>query len=137
MDAVLVLDKSGSMNDTTSSTSGQRKIAALQDAVGRFVSAWDVTRSNDQTPPGETPPADNIGAVLFDHDFGWWHDGGLTDGLHQFTAVENTIKSNLTSCQPTPPGCDLHSKTRYLNFDRRRAAPRKFESRVNRTQYFG
>ena len=64
-------------------------------------------------PQGRRLPRDNIGAVLFDHDFGWWHDGGLTDGLHQFTAVENTIKSNLTSCQPTPPAatCTLKPGT--------------------------
>ncbi len=113
VDAVLVLDKSGSMADTTSSASSQPKMAALQDAVGRFVSAWDITRSNDNTPAGETPPQDSIGTVLFDHDFGWWHDGGLTDGLHQFTAVENTIKANLSSCQQTSPpaSCTLKPGT--------------------------
>jgi hypothetical protein len=109
VDAVLVLDKSGSMADTTSSTSAVAKINALQDAVGSFVSAWDVTRSNDQTPPN-----DMLGAVLFDHDYGWWHDGSLTDGLHTFNAtLESTINSNLASCQSMPPAatCSLKPGT--------------------------
>lgn len=105
LDALLVLDRSGSMADPTSSGGSKPKIEALQDAVRDFVTAWDDARTMEQ--PVNNP--DNIGVVLFDDQQEFWSDGGLAPGLNLFASPSGTpgagdkvLKNlNVTNCSTT------------------------------------
>lgn len=85
LDAVLVLDKSGSMGSSTLGGAPQPKIDALQDAVTDFVTLWDGLRTSE----GAMAPTDNIGVVLFDANASWW--SAIPAGLNSFAAVQATI----------------------------------------------
>lgn len=107
VDAILVLDKSGSMASSTLGGSPQPKIEALQGAVRDFVGTWDATRSFFDT----NLPNDQIGVVLFDSAASPWTDGGLAAGLNTFAGADTEISSNLnpatcnaTSCGQLVPG---------------------------------
>jgi hypothetical protein len=97
VDAVLVLDKSGSMSSTVDGTAGAPiKINALHDAVTDFVTVWEQLRASEGTPPG-----DRIGLVFFDDVAKWAHDFGggwspLTK-LDLFSSASGTIKGNINS----------------------------------------
>jgi hypothetical protein len=92
VDVVMVLDKSGSMSADTKFGVGCtvppcKRMESLHFAVNNFVQVWS----------GLTAAPDKIGAVLFSSGADWWHDGGLTDGLHDLTAVSGQISTNLSS----------------------------------------
>lgn len=84
VDAVLVLDKSGSMSSSTTGATPEPKIAALRSAVESFVTAWEGLG---------TVPNDRLGVVLFDSNASWWSTVG--NGLQTFNAgLATTIKNN-------------------------------------------
>jgi hypothetical protein len=60
---MLVLDRSGSMNDNTLGSATRPKFAALRDAVSDLVSDWSNLRGLEMPPP-----ADNLGLVFFNGD---------------------------------------------------------------------
>jgi hypothetical protein len=72
LDAILVLDKSGSMAGSTMGNVQQSKIDALHKAVTDFVYTWVILR---QAEAHQQPPivnTDNIGVTLFDATAQWW-----------------------------------------------------------------
>lgn len=76
VDAVLVLDRSGSMASAVLGGSAIPKIDALHTAVTSFINVWNILRTNEvaNTPGGPaltTSPADNIGVVYFDSEAKW------------------------------------------------------------------
>ncbi|MCA9971112.1 MAG: VWA domain-containing protein [Anaerolineales bacterium] len=85
VDAVLVLDKSGSMNGSTLGSSPTTKIVALRNAISDFVTIWSDLRATE----GAGAPTDNVGVALFDGNASWW--AAVPAGLNNFTAVEGTI----------------------------------------------
>lgn len=68
LDVVMVLDTSGSMNNSTLGTNPRPKIAALRDAVEDFTRTWDELRDRE----GSTAPEDRLGVVLFNGNAEWW-----------------------------------------------------------------
>lgn len=94
VDLVLVLDKSGSMASPALGSNPRSKMAALRAALKDFVDTWNSVRTADPVPG----PPDKIGVVLFDTSTTWWHDGGLSDGLHSFP--DSIIAGNAASCDP-------------------------------------
>ena len=91
LDAVLVLDKSGSMSSSTLGGAPQPKSDALQDAVTDFVTIWDGLRTSE----GPMAPVDNIGVALFDGNASWWTS--IPPGLNAFASAKNTILGNVGS----------------------------------------
>jgi hypothetical protein len=108
VDAVLVLDRSGSMGGlakpgTADSTT---KFTALKSAVTNFIDAWSTLRTLETTnPPGTIPnitsPADRVGVVFFDSSNpAQWLDqiqagANITAGIDNFSAnVASDIKTN-------------------------------------------
>lgn len=91
LDAVLVLDKSGSMGSSTLGGAPQLKIDALQNAVSDFVTIWDGLRADE----GGLAPTDRIGIVLFDSNAGWW--SAIPSGLNTFSAVSGTILGSVNT----------------------------------------
>lgn len=93
-DAILVLDKSGSMASRASNTATEDKIVHLQKAVKDFVSAWHTARSTEPTITSPTP--DQIGVALFDETATpWIGPTGLTSSplLNNFGSVDSAITS--------------------------------------------
>jgi hypothetical protein len=98
LDAVLVLDKSGSMNGSTLGGAPEPKITALRNAVTDFVTIWDELRTTEvDDPPIIDPPPpvrdDNIGVVLFDGNADWW--SALAPELNSFAAAKQDILDNV------------------------------------------
>jgi len=84
VDAVMVLDKSGSMASSTLGSSPRTKIVALRAAVRDMVDVWTGLRSIETgafRPAG--PPNDQVGVALFQSDADWWSVTGT--GLSLFT----------------------------------------------------
>ena len=102
VDALLVLDKSGSMASSTTGSDPEPKIQALQEAVHDFVTAWDDTR---RFVDASAPPNDQIGAVLFDSTAVPWTDGGLSSGLNTFAGADTKILSNVNPATCTATSC--------------------------------
>jgi len=107
VDAMLVLDKSGSMADLSSGGGAglptpRIKIEALQKSVSDFVSAWNAARSTEPAPPSAPPTPDQIGVVLFDSVAAPWADNppGLTSSplLNHFSDVQASMLSVLATC---------------------------------------
>lgn len=105
VDAVLVLDKSGSMSNSDLGTPAQPKIDALGDAVTDFVNVWNDLRSseillNPNDPSSSVPsPNDRLAFVFFDRDVAsvpW-----VSSGLQTFnTALRDNVVANITSVSP-------------------------------------
>ena len=103
VDAILVLDKSGSMNSSLGA-SPTPKIDRLHEAVSDFVEVWDDLRGAEATDPDiATVPDDQIGLLFFDADEHWMQDvsvpawSGIADGLHDFDMISSDITSGITS----------------------------------------
>jgi hypothetical protein len=102
VDAILVLDHSGSMGGTTTGGGGPQKIQALRTAVTSFIDAWTSVRSTESAPPD-----DKLGLVFFDHNAKWQKDlgvvpwAGFADGVHPFTTIGPAIKSNIAQVNPS------------------------------------
>lgn len=93
VDAVLVLDRSGSMaSPATLTAATPTRIDELQQAVGEFAAVWSALRSREATTTGFTEPTDNIGVTLFDNLIQWW-PVLPTAGLNAFDPVSATIQS--------------------------------------------
>lgn len=95
-DVVLVLDRSGSMDNQTLGSAPRPKFSALRDAVGDFVNEWDALRTLEVSPP-----ADQIGLVFFDTD------EDVAVALGGFAANSGTVTTEVTNeCAGTePPNC--------------------------------
>jgi hypothetical protein len=104
LDAILVLDRSGSMASKAVATSPSTKIVGLRQAVKDFVNVWVGLRAAETSPP-----ADRIGLVFFDTAVLWasqlgiaaW--AGLTQGVDELDklvggiAVKDLIVNNIDS----------------------------------------
>jgi Mg-chelatase subunit ChlD len=99
VDALLVLDKSGSMASPALGTTPRTKIAALHAAVQDLVDVWTALRASE----GANAPNDRLGLVFFDTAAKWasqvgvaaW--SGLSQGLDTFnTNLRNLIFNNVT-----------------------------------------
>lgn len=101
VDAVLVLDKSGSMSSSTLGGAPRPKIQALSAAVTDFVDVWDDLRALEATDPeaGPPPAADRIGLIFFDGDAHLMNDVGVGDWSSIGTVLNpfGTIASNITA----------------------------------------
>lgn len=107
VDAILVLDRSGSMASQALGTNPRTKIEALRSAVKDFVNVWVGLRATEPSPP-----ADRIGLVFFDTAVLWasqmgiaaWN--GLTQGVDALdklvngTPVKDLIVNNIDLVQP-------------------------------------
>lgn len=97
VDAILVLDKSGSMNNSTLGGTLGSKIEALREAVTDFVNVWD----NLRTREGVGAPSDQIGLVFFDSNEHWMDDvsvpewSSIADGLHNFDTIRSDIVNHI------------------------------------------
>jgi hypothetical protein len=106
VDAVLVLDKSGSMsNSDLSPVSPQPKIDALAEAVTDFANVWNDLRDSEtllapNSPSDSVPsPNDRLALVFFDRDVATvpW----ISSGLQTFdTALKDNIVGNISSVSP-------------------------------------
>jgi len=90
VDAVLVLDRSGSMGGSTTGSATETKIEALRNAVLDFVSVWNALRTSEPSAP-----IDNIGILLFNQDANWWSD--IPNGLNSFDVQQADILANVGS----------------------------------------
>jgi len=102
LDAVLVLDRSGSM---AAAPAGTPKIDELHSAAIEFVNVWSTLRANEIDPmtvsvPIVSPP-DKIGVVYFDDQAQWLKQlipGSITvNGLSSF---DDNIKNDLVANLP-------------------------------------
>jgi len=103
LDAVLVLDKSGSMAGSTMGNVAQAKIDALHKAVTDFVNRWNGIRTAEasgdpSTGVKPTVNTDNIGVTLFDSSAAWW--SALSPSLNSFPSVQATILAQVNSIPP-------------------------------------
>lgn len=94
VDAVLVLDRSGSMSSSTLGGAPQAKIDALHEAVTDFVTVWNNLRAGE----GVGAPADNIGINTFEGDAAWWP--AIPNGLNNFAAQQAAILANVNTIAP-------------------------------------
>jgi Outer membrane protein beta-barrel domain/von Willebrand factor type A domain len=104
VDAVLVLDRSGSMASAVLGGSGTPKIDALHGAVTSFINVWNILRTNEtmNTPGGpalSASPADAVGVVYFDSNASWLSElnapvvagvSSVIDGLKTYDAAIST-----------------------------------------------
>lgn len=98
VDAVLVLDKSGSMASSTLGTAPQPKINAMRSAVQDFVAMWNAVRAGEPSP---SPYDDKIGVVQFDSLASWWKPtGAFVDGLNPYPTVSASVTANVGSIVP-------------------------------------
>jgi len=100
VDAILVLDRSGSMSSQALGTNPRTKIEALRAAVVDFVNVWAGLRATEASPP-----ADRIGLVFFDTAVLWasqmgiaaWN--GFTQGVDALDTVRDAIVNNMSQVQ--------------------------------------
>ncbi len=119
VDAVLVLDHSGSMSSPLGN-SPDPKIKRLGEAAESFIKMWSALRANECTnfsvlcpAIGQVPPlggpADRIGVVFFDHQVNWLKDlqpASKIDGLKDFGTLEATdpkLANEVTAIKAVPP----------------------------------
>jgi carboxypeptidase family protein/outer membrane protein with beta-barrel domain len=81
IDVVMILDKSGSMANSSLGTAAHPKIVSLQNAVKNFVDVWDGLRGQEATQGAGSVRADKVGVIIFDSTAKWWGDPGLNPGL--------------------------------------------------------
>jgi hypothetical protein len=107
LDAILVLDRSGSMDSPALGSNPRKKIEALRQAVKDFVNVWTGLRATEASPP-----ADRIGLVFFDSAILWasqmgitaWN--GLTQGVDELdkvvggSPVKDLIVNNIDQVAP-------------------------------------
>ncbi len=123
VDAVLVLDKSGSMSSSTLGGAPQPKIQAMRSAVKDFMDMWDAIRAGETTSY-----PDKIGVVQFDSTASWWKPtGSFVDGLNTYSpTISAGVSSNVNSIIPgsaTALGSGVHLADSVLGLtspDRRR-----------------
>lgn len=72
LDAMLVLDRSCSMDDLTQGTPPRSKLDALKAAVRDFTQEWMTLRGTETAPP-----ADRMGVVFFDSQAMWMNNPAL------------------------------------------------------------
>ncbi len=102
VDAVMVLDRSGSMSSAVSSAPGApTKMARLGEATDTFIDMWAALRANECTNfavncpaqgplPGIQAPVDRLGVVFFDDNFSWLktlRPASAIDGLKDFSTL--------------------------------------------------
>ena len=85
MDLVLVLDRSGSMNDPISASDPTRKWTFLAATTRAFINAWKIEDSVDN--PG--PEGDRLGMVLFSDIAELWGGTLVTRGLQPDGTTHN------------------------------------------------
>ena len=96
VDAVLVLDKSGSMASSTLGGAPQPKIQAMRSAVQDFVVMWDAVRAGEASPYD-----DKIGVAQFDSTASWWKPTvAFGDGLNVYPTVSADVTGNVASITP-------------------------------------
>lgn len=116
VDAVMVLDRSGSMSDPVSSAVGApQKITRLGQATDTFLDMWTALRANEcqnfavNCPanggsPGVEGPTDRLGVVFFDDAFSWLktlEPGSAIDGLKNLSTLDlTTEKTQIKAVAP-------------------------------------
>ncbi|HEX3184343.1 MAG TPA: vWA domain-containing protein, partial [Pyrinomonadaceae bacterium] len=109
IDAVLVLDRSGSMGSSVTSTDATSKMVRLHQSVRDFMDEWSLLRSNETSMsahPSIAAVPDRVGVVLFDSTSPavWLHDvvaASTVTGLMPFSdAIRDDIRNNITSVAP-------------------------------------
>jgi hypothetical protein len=103
VDAVMVLDRSGSMSDPASSMGGApSKMTRLGLAAETFIDMWGALRANEcqnfavSCPasgglPGIQGPVDHLGVVFFDDAFSWLktlRPASAIDGIKDFSTLD-------------------------------------------------
>jgi Outer membrane protein beta-barrel domain/von Willebrand factor type A domain len=103
LDAMLVLDRSGSMSSKARPAdpagADNVRIGSLRAAVGTFVSTLDAVRATESTSFGQVP-SDNVGVVIFNGDAA--NLGGLAAGLNPFNPANSTaITTGINGTAPS------------------------------------
>ena len=97
LDAVLSLDRSGSMASFTQGGASRPKIEALHDAVENFVDQWETLRTSEGV---NAPAGDQIGLNFFDTNAAEMDSVGVAawaaepDGLGTFNNKKNVIRND-------------------------------------------
>lgn len=117
VDAVMVLDRSGSMSDAVSASPGApTKMLRLHEAAATFIDMWKALRDNecqnfdvacpaDGGAPAVQGPVDRLGVVYFDHGIKWLKElqasSGI-DGLKEFGGLNlATEKTAINAVNPS------------------------------------
>ncbi len=115
VDAVLVLDRSGSMSAAVAS-GGTSKITRLGEATDQFIDMWQALRANEcqdfnvncpaigGLPPIQAP-TDRLGVVFFDQSANWLstlEPGSSISGLTDLAAL--TLDDEKTNIKAVTPG---------------------------------
>jgi hypothetical protein len=96
--AVLVLDRSGSMNSSvTGAPTAEPKMAALRRAVSDFVEVWTAFRAAEAACGAV--PNDQIGIATFGSSAQWWP--ALGTGLQPFSSGGPIILGNISGLMAT------------------------------------
>ncbi|WP_457353960.1 outer membrane beta-barrel protein [Roseateles sp. P5_D6] len=105
-DAVLVLDRSGSMNGKAnpSDAGSPIKMAQLHKAAGMFVDMWKLLRANEAAQFIQAP-TDRLGVVYFDNEIKWLSElaagSGTGLGLSDFGPLPaGPLKTAIVSVNP-------------------------------------
>lgn len=103
VEAMLVLDRSGSMNSKARpaepTSDANRKIVSLRNAVDAFTTTLENVRSTEAIN-GLTVPNDRVGVVIFDNNADSL--SGISPGLNLFNeALPATINTQLSSVTPS------------------------------------
>lgn len=117
VDAVMVLDRSGSMSELVSNVGGApTKMVRLGQATDTFIDMWAALRANECTNfavncpaiggnPGIQAPTDRLGVVFFDDNFNWLETLrplSSIDGLKDFSTLNlATEKTQIKAVGPS------------------------------------
>jgi hypothetical protein len=117
VDAVLVLDRSGSMSGRVSTDpTAPTKMVRLGEAAETFIQMWQALRANECTNfevscdvVGSAPPiqgpTDRIGVVFFDHNIGWLQSLRPMSQISGLTNIATLNLSNeITELKAVTPG---------------------------------
>jgi hypothetical protein len=103
VDAIFVLDKSGSMAGSAATGSPISRMDSLHKAVSDFALVWSALRAHETDPSlSISAPQDNIAVALFDSGPSWWTAPPLTSALVPFNdttaaTMEDPVALNLIS----------------------------------------
>jgi len=110
IDAVMVLDRSGSMASQVSNNDPTHKIVRLQTASKSFLDMWQAIRKNE-SDSGVESPKDSLGIIFFDHESNWIKDAlaqipnspptSMMDGLNDFATLN--LNQEETAINAVPP----------------------------------
>ena len=96
LDAILVLDHSGSMAATDGGT--VTRLQSLKDATASFLTMWNTLRYGETStmPPTIASPADHVGIVFFDNTI-QWASGTAAARMETLPPPASTLPAPLTT----------------------------------------